>query len=98
MSNYTDEVINYSSKQQSENNLQNDLLENLSSVYDKFSPSIFGILMQWTKDEKMAEELLVKVFRNAWDTRKLYDEKKQRVFTWLYLITLAAYKNRKIVV
>lgn len=98
MSNYTDEVINYSSEQQSANNLQSDLLKSFSSVYDKFSPSIFGILMHWIKDEKLAGELLVTVFKNAWDSRKLYDEKKQRLFTWLYKITLLAYKNRKIVV
>lgn len=62
--------------------------ENLfSTLYEQFSPALYGLVLKWVKDKALAETILENVFVNAWLSRKLYDSKKERIFTWLYRIS-----------
>jgi RNA polymerase sigma factor (sigma-70 family) len=58
-----------------------------SRLYDKFSSSLFSMIVNWVKDTEVAENLLQDVFLRAWNSRERYDESKGRLFTWLYRIS-----------
>ncbi len=55
-------------------------------LYDQYSPALYGVIMKWVKDKALAEIVLENVFINAWHSRKNYDSRKERIFTWLYRI------------
>lgn len=74
-------------------NLDWDNPEIFFKIYDQFSPALFGLIVKWVEDPKMSEALLQLVFIAAWEKRHLYNAANERVFTWLYGITLQACNN-----
>jgi len=75
-----------------------------SKLYNIFSAPLFGLIINWVRDNGVAENLLQDVFVKAWRSRELYDAEKGKVFTWLYNIARhtcidylrsKAYKKRK---
>ncbi len=56
-------------------------------LYDKYAPSLFGIISRIVNDEKTGEEILNKVFVTAWSQAADFNASKTSFFTWL--ITLS---------
>lgn len=67
--------------------VQNEDDQIFIKLYDQFSPALYGLIMKWVKDKALAETILENVFINAWHSRKFYENKNERIFTWLYRIT-----------
>lgn len=61
--------------------------EIFSKLYDEFSPALYGLIIKWVTDKELAETILENAFINAWKSRKTYDSKRERIFTWLYRIS-----------
>jgi RNA polymerase sigma-70 factor (ECF subfamily) len=61
--------------------------QTFSRIYDKFSSSLFSMILGWIKDAEVAENLLQDVFLRAWMSRQRYDQSRGRLFTWLYKIS-----------
>lgn len=66
--------------------LQNGDQRHFSTLYDYYSAALFGLILKWTRDAEVAENLLQDVFVKAWRSRELYDASKGKIFTWLYNI------------
>ncbi len=69
----------------------------LSTLYDKYSGALYGVIIRICKDEAQAQDLLQETFITLWDKAKEYDSKKGRFYTWAYRIaknkTLNAIRN-----
>ncbi|QMW03169.1 RNA polymerase sigma factor [Spirosoma foliorum] len=76
---------------QTETNLVRDLQAKLpgayNSLYDAYSPALFGVLLRMVKDHDRAEDLLQDTFIRVWSTIDRYDASQGRLFTWLLTIT-----------
>lgn len=58
-----------------------------NSIYDSFSPALFGICLKIVKDPKIAEDVLQEAFSKIWKNIDSYDENKGSFFTWILNIT-----------
>jgi RNA polymerase sigma factor (sigma-70 family) len=65
-------------------------------LYDRYSASLYGVIVRIVKDEDMAEEVLQDCFLRIWNKIPDYDAKKGRLFTWMVNIgrNLAIDKTR----
>ena len=52
-------------------------------LYDKYAPALFGIISRITDNKQQAEEILHRVFINAWNLRDAYNSSRLSLFTWL---------------
>jgi RNA polymerase sigma-70 factor, ECF subfamily len=59
----------------------------LASLYDHYSPILFGLLLRILKDRPEAEDVLQEVFLQVWQRASSFDAERGRPFTWL--VTLA---------
>ena len=59
----------------------------LGSLYDHYSPILFGLLLRILKDRPEAEDVLQEVFLQIWQRASSFDAERGRPFTWL--VTLA---------
>ena len=59
----------------------------LASLYDHYSPILFGLLLRILKDRPEAEDVLQEVFLQIWQRASSFDAERGRPFTWL--VTLA---------
>ena len=59
----------------------------LASLYDRYSPILFGLLLRILKDRPEAEDVLQEVFLQIWQRASSFDAERGRPFTWL--VTLA---------
>jgi RNA polymerase sigma-70 factor (ECF subfamily) len=59
----------------------------LASLYDHYSPILFGLLLRILKDRPEAEDVLQEVFLQIWQRASNFDAERGRPFTWL--VTLA---------
>lgn len=57
-------------------------------LYNKHSPALFGILRRILPNARIAEEVLVKVFKKVCFEIEKHNDKKETFFTWLYTITI----------
>ena len=55
-------------------------------IYENYSGSLLGVIQKIIKDEAMAQDVLQETFIKVWKYAKKYDEKKAKLFTWLYRI------------
>lgn len=55
-------------------------------IYENYSGSLLGVIQKIIKDEAMAQDVLQETFIKVWRYSKKYDEKKAKLFTWLYRI------------
>lgn len=58
-----------------------------ASLYDKFSPILFGLLLRILHSRTEAEDVLQEVFLQVWQQARAYDSSRGRAFTWM--VTLA---------
>ena len=79
--------------------LKNKDAQALSSLYDKYSAAIYGVIIRMCRDENKAQNILQDTFLKAWEKSEQYNPEKGRFYTWLYRIarntTLNAIRNEK---
>lgn len=84
--------------------LQKGDQRSLEQLYGLYSKSIYGIIFNIIRDEKIAEEILQDVFLKIWHNASSYDPSKGRFFTWILNIARNAaidklrskdFRNRK---
>jgi RNA polymerase sigma-70 factor (ECF subfamily) len=52
-------------------------------LYDMYSPTLYGVVLQIVKVEEVAEDVLQEAFVKIWKSFDSYDEGKGRLFTWM---------------
>ncbi|AKD04067.1 sigma-70 family RNA polymerase sigma factor [Pontibacter korlensis] len=55
----------------------------VSLLYDMYSATLYGVILQIVKTEEVAEDVLQETFIKIWKSFDKYDEKKGRLFTWM---------------
>lgn len=55
----------------------------ISSVYDMYSGSLYGIIYRILKNEECSQDVLQETFVKIWQCADLYDPSKGRLFTWM---------------
>jgi RNA polymerase sigma-70 factor (ECF subfamily) len=58
-----------------------------ASIYDHYSPILFGLLLRILRSRSEAEDVLQEVFLQVWQQARSFDAARGRAFTWL--VTLA---------
>jgi DNA-directed RNA polymerase specialized sigma24 family protein len=59
----------------------------LSELYDRYSPTVFGVGLQVLGDRSMAEELVQEVFLKVWRSSNTFDPTRGSFSIWLYRVT-----------
>lgn len=54
-----------------------------NTLYDHYSPAIFGVILRVVNDKDVAEDLLQDSFLKIWNSFGNYDSSKGRLFTWM---------------
>ncbi len=65
------------------NGLRNGERKALSTLYDMYSDSLYGIILRIIKKEEQAEDVLQDTFVKIWKSFSQYDPSKGRLFTWM---------------
>ncbi|WP_299700234.1 sigma-70 family RNA polymerase sigma factor [uncultured Pontibacter sp.] len=55
----------------------------MSQLYDMYSPTLYGVVLQIVKVEEVAEDVLQEAFVKIWNSFDKYDASKGRLFTWM---------------
>lgn len=55
----------------------------VSLLYDMYSATLYGVILQIVKTEEVAEDVLQEAFIKIWKSFDRYDEQKGRLFTWM---------------
>lgn len=63
--------------------IKNGEKDGISSLYDRYSRLLLGVIMRITGDKETAEDVLQDVIVKVWDNINQYDEKKSKFYTWL---------------
>ncbi len=61
-------------------------LEALSSLYDKYAPALYTVVLQIARDKEIANEALQQVFLRIINNIDNYDVTKERLFIWMFKI------------
>ncbi|WP_299761684.1 sigma-70 family RNA polymerase sigma factor [uncultured Pontibacter sp.] len=59
----------------------------VSLLYDMYSATLYGVILQIVKTEEIAEDVLQEAFLKIWKSFDRYDEEKGRLFTWMINIS-----------
>lgn len=59
----------------------------VSMLYDMYSPTLYGVVLQIVKVEEVAEDVLQEAFIKIWKSFDSYDEGKGKLFTWMINIS-----------
>lgn len=57
-----------------------------ASLYDRFAPGLFSMIVKMTHDEKEAEDVLQEGFTQIWRRAATYDPARSSPFTWAVMI------------
>ncbi|GAB3811007.1 RNA polymerase sigma factor [Pontibacter rugosus] len=55
----------------------------VSMLYDMYSATLYGVILQIVKVEETAEDVLQEAFVKIWNSFHSYDAGKGRLFTWM---------------
>lgn len=55
----------------------------MSVLYDMYSATLYGVVLQIVKIEETAEDVLQEAFVKIWNSFESYDTSKGRLFTWM---------------
>ena len=58
----------------------------INLLYQNYSDSLYGVILKITNNEELAQDALQETFVKVWRNSKRYDQKKAKLFTWLYRI------------
>src|SRR3954454_19699772 len=59
----------------------------LSTLYDRYSRTVFGVGLKLLGDRSLAEELIQEVFLKVWRSSRTFDSSRASFSTWLYRVT-----------
>src|SRR5215204_6790757 len=59
----------------------------ISTLYDRYSRTVFGVGLNILGDRSMAEELIQEVFLKVWRSSRTFDPSRGSFSTWLYRVT-----------
>ena len=62
----------------------------ISSLYDRYSRTVFSVGLKILGERSMAEELVQKVFLKVWRSSGTFDPSRANFSTWLYRVTRSA--------
>lgn len=68
------------------NQLQVGNTRALSSLYDKYSGALYGVIVRMCKDDAQAQDILQETFVKIWQKCSSYDSEKGNFYTWAYRI------------
>ena len=57
-----------------------------ATLYDRFAPGLFSMIVKMTRDEKEAEDVLQEGFSHIWRRAATYDPARSSPFTWAVMI------------
>ena len=66
--------------------LQQGNAKALSSLYDKYSGALYGVILRICKDEALAQDVLQETFMKIWKNADKYYPDKGKFYTWSYRI------------
>lgn len=55
----------------------------MSVLYEMYSPTLYGVVLQMVRIEETAEDVLQEAFVKIWNSFDQYDASKGRLFTWM---------------
>jgi RNA polymerase sigma factor (sigma-70 family) len=55
----------------------------MAVLYDMYSATLYGVVLQIVKIEETAEDVLQEAFVKIWNSFESYDTSKGRLFTWM---------------
>jgi RNA polymerase sigma-70 factor (ECF subfamily) len=55
----------------------------IRTIYDNYSPALYGIMLRIVDSEETAEDLLQEAMVKIWKNASRYDKNKGKLFTWL---------------
>ncbi|MBC7931381.1 MAG: sigma-70 family RNA polymerase sigma factor [Rubrivivax sp.] len=58
-----------------------------ASLYDRYSPGLFGLLLRILHSRADAEDVMQEVFLQVWLSAADFDEARGRPFTWMVILT-----------
>ncbi|QXP79906.1 MULTISPECIES: RNA polymerase sigma factor [Winogradskyella] len=58
----------------------------LNLLYENYSNSLYGVIVKITINEEIAQDALQETFIKVWKNHSKYDQKKAKLFTWLFRI------------
>ncbi len=58
----------------------------LAQIYDRYAPTLFGMMLRILHSRAEAEDVLQEVFLQVWQHASQFDEERGRPFTWLATI------------
>ncbi len=58
-----------------------------SYLYDTYASSLFGAISKMVNNDRLATEILEKVFLSIWNESATLDYTNQSLFVWMYSIT-----------
>ena len=59
----------------------------ISTLYDRYSRTVFGVGLKILGDRSLAEELVQEVFLKVWRSSRTFDSSRGSFSTWLYRVT-----------
>src|SRR5829696_4953496 len=59
----------------------------LSTLYDRYSRTVFGVGLKLLGDRSLAEELVQEVFLKVWRSSHTFDSSRGTFSTWIYRVT-----------
>jgi DNA-directed RNA polymerase specialized sigma24 family protein len=62
--------------------------EAFAQLYDRYAGALYGFICRTTPDTVQAEVLLEQVFVNAWKEIDSYNPSRERLFIWMFRLTL----------
>jgi len=62
----------------------------LSTLYDRYSRTVYGVGLKILADRSLAEELVQDVFLKVWRSSGTFDPSRASFSTWLYRVTRSA--------
>ena len=58
----------------------------ITLLYENYADALYGVILKVLSDEDLAQDALQETFVKVWKNAKSYNEKKAKLFTWLYRI------------
>lgn len=59
----------------------------MKMLYKKYSPALFGSILQMVKDEDEASDILQDSLIKVWEKAHTFNPEKAKLFTWVFQIT-----------
>lgn len=60
--------------------------EAMATLYDRYSPALYGVAFRIVRSEQMAEDVLQEAFVKVWEQIDRFDSVRGTLFTWMHSI------------